>query len=251
MKLSCKTISVSILVWLGSFCMIWANDSIQVNSQTEFPENQAEEKSADSLTTTPVSDSIIQESIVADTSLPQLQNFMELSKSIQKQADSKEEKIKKIKKKITLEDNPESYHARRAAKWAILPGGGQIYNKKWWKVPIAWGMIGAGGYFIYNSASNMRTYNKALDWRNSGKEDPFKDILSEQQLIIYRNYYRRNLHLSVFGTAGLWTLTILDAVVDAHLKTYTISDNLSIKFKPKVLRVYNNSVPSLSITLFL
>lgn len=154
-------------------------------------------------------------------------------------------------KKKEKELDPESYHAKRAAKWGILPGGGQIYNKRWWKVPIAWAMIGAGGFFIYNSASNMRTYNKALDMRNSGQTDEFAGVLSEQQIVSYRNLHRRNLQLSVFGTVGLWTLTILDAVVDAHLKTYDISDNLSIKFKPKVLRVYNNSVPSLSITLYL
>lgn len=154
-------------------------------------------------------------------------------------------------KKEQLEVDPESYHARNAAKWGILPGGGQIYNKRWWKVPIAWGMIGAGGFFIYNSASKMRTYNQALDLRNSGKIDDFAGILSEQQVISYRNSYRRNLQLSVFGTVGLWGLTILDAVVDAHLKTYDISDNLSIKFKPKILRVHNNSVPSLAITLYL
>ena len=145
----------------------------------------------------------------------------------------------------------ESYHAKRAAIWGLLPGGGQIYNKRWWKVPIAWAMIGAGGYFIYNSASNMRIYNQALDMRNHGEIDRFNNILTEQQIIAYRNHYRRNLQLSAFGTVGLWTLTILDAVVDAHLKTYDISDNLSMKIKPKVLRVYNNSVPSLAITLYL
>ncbi len=154
-------------------------------------------------------------------------------------------------KKQEKELDPESYHAKRAAKWAILPGGGQIYNKRWWKVPIAWAMIGAGGYFIYSSASDMRTYNRALDLRNSGQVDEFANILTEQQIVSYRNLYRRNLQLSTFGTVGLWTLTILDAVVDAHLKTYDISDNLSIKFKPKVLRVYNNSVPSFAITLYL
>ncbi|MCO5233877.1 MAG: DUF5683 domain-containing protein [Chitinophagales bacterium] len=156
------------------------------------------------------------------------------------------------KKPREKEDIPiESIHARKAAKWSILPGGGQIYNKRWWKVPIAWGMIGAGGYWIFHNASNMQTYNRALDLRNSGQIDEFSNILNEQQLIAYRNHYRRNLQLSTFGTIGLWSLTLLDAVVDAHLKTYDISDNLSIKFKPKVLRVYNNSVPSIAITLYL
>ncbi|MCO5232065.1 MAG: DUF5683 domain-containing protein [Chitinophagales bacterium] len=153
----------------------------------------------------------------------------------------------KVKEEIPLE----SIYARKAAKWAILPGGGQIFNKRWWKVPIAWGMIGGGGFWIYQNASSMRTYNKALDLRNSGQIDEFANILNEQQLISYRNHYRRNLQLSTFATVGLWGLTVLDAVVDAHLKTYDISDNLSIKIKPKVLRVYNNSVPSVAITLYL
>lgn len=187
-----------------------------------------------------------------DSTLSNSDWLIKRDETIVKEAVEQKGSNKKDKKqKPTPEINPESYHARQAAKWAILPGGGQIYNKKWWKVPIAWAMIGAGGYFIYNSASNMRTYNIALDMRNSGLPDQFQGTLSEQQIITYRNHYRRNLQLSAFGTVGLWTLTILDAVVDAHLKTYNISDDLSIKFKPKVLRVDNNSVPSLTITLFL
>lgn len=163
------------------------------------------------------------------------------------ESEKKSTKDKKEQKEI----DPESFHARNAAKWGILPGGGQIYNKRWWKVPIAWSMIGAGGFFIYNTASKMRTYNQALDLRNNGQTDEFAGILTEQQIISYRNLYRRNLQVSIFGTVGLWSLTILDAVVDAHLKTYDISDNLSIKFKPKILRVHNNSVPSFAITLYL
>lgn len=175
-------------------------------------------------------------------------------KDIDNQSFHLSNKIDKNSAKIKMEEkeiDPESFHARNAAKWGILPGGGQIYNKRWWKVPIAWSMIGAGGFFIYNSASKMRTYNQALTMRNNGQMDEFSGILTEQQIISYRNAYRRNMQLSIFGTVGLWSLTILDAVVDAHLKTYDISDNLSIKFKPKILRVHNNSVPSFAITLYL
>ena len=195
-------------------------------------------------------DSIISEkdSLEIDTLLFQ-EKSSELGNIIQK-TNAKNDLVRKPEKK-KKELDPEQIFARKAAKWAMLPGGGQIYNKKWWKVPIAWSMIGAGIYFIYNSASNMSIYNQALDMRNSGKVDQFDGQLSEAQIIAYRNHYRRNLHLSAFGTVGLWTLTVLDAVVDAHLKTYDISDDLSIKFKPKVLRVYNNSVPSLAITLYL
>lgn len=195
-----------------------------------------------------ITDTITPINIEEDASLPESQLNDNLRPGLQRTTTDQFDE-KKIKKDPDLD--PESYHARKAAKWAMLPGGGQIYNKRWWKVPIAWGMIGAGGYFVYNSANKMKTYNRALDMRNNGEIDEFYNVLSEAQIISYRNTYRRNLQLSVFGTVGLWSLTILDAVVDAHLKTYDISDNLSIKFKPKVLRVYNNSVPSFAITLYL
>ena len=192
-------------------------------------------------------DSLEKEKLTSDSF-----NDKSLDNDIQSIILSDNDKNKSSKdRKVQEEIDPESYHARKASIWGILPGGGQIYNKRWWKAPIAWAMIGGGGFLIYNSASKMRTYNQALTMRNNGQTDEFLGILSEAQIISYRNSYRRNLQLSVFGTVGLWSLTILDAVVDAHLKTYDISDNLSIKFKPKILRVHNNSVPSFAITLYL
>jgi hypothetical protein len=90
-----------------------------------------------------------------------------------------------------------------------------------------------------------------MDIRFGGGVDPYNGLLSDEQLIANRNYYRRNVQLSVFGTVGIYGLSIMDAVVDAHLKPYDINENLSLKIKPKVLTVSNNSVPSLAISLTL
>lgn len=141
--------------------------------------------------------------------------------------------------------------AKRALIWSLVPGGGQIYNKKYWKLPIVYGLMGAGVYFISNNSINLRKYNTALDVRFGGGIDNYNGILSDDQLIANRNFYRRNVQLSVFGTVGIYGLSIMDAVVDAHLKPYDINENLSLKIKPKVLTVSNNSVPSLAISLIL
>jgi hypothetical protein len=159
----------------------------------------------------------------------------------------KTEKPAKVKEPL----DPEMIHGRKAAYWAIIPGGGQIYNKRWWKLPIVYGLLGGAGYLVTNNALQMRDYNKALDTRFSGGIDPYAGFLSDQQLIANRNFYRRNLQLTAVGFVALWGLSVIDAVVDAHLRTFDINDNLSLKFRPKVLTVSNKSVPSLSISLML
>lgn len=141
--------------------------------------------------------------------------------------------------------------AKKALYWSLVPGGGQIYNKKYWKLPIVYGLLGAGVYFISSNSINLKKYNSAMDIRFGGGVDPYNGLLSDEQLIANRNYYRRNVQLSVFGTVGIYGLSIMDAVVDAHLKPYDINENLSLKIKPKVLTVSNNSVPSLAISLTL
>ena len=161
----------------------------------------------------------------------------------------KKGKAKKEEPKEPID--PESIHARKAAIWGIVPGGGQIYNRRWWKLPIVYGILGGVGYLMADNAITMRDYNQALDIRFSGGIDPFAGFLSDQQLVANRNFYRRNLQLTAVGFTALWGLSIIDAVVDAHLKTYDISDNLSFKCRPKISTVSNKSVPSLHLSLHL
>lgn len=193
-----------------------------------------------SATTTLADDSL------AIDSLDLYNNGMSFSESAN-QKNKKAEKPAKIKEPL----DPEMIHGRKAAYWAIIPGGGQIYNKRWWKLPIVYGLLGGAGYLVTNNALEMRDFNKALDIRFSGGIDPYFGFLSDQQLIANRNFYRRNLQLTAVGFVALWGLSVVDAVVDAHLRTFDINDNLSLKFRPKVLTVSNKSVPSLSISLML
>lgn len=115
----------------------------------------------------------------------------------------------------------------------VLPGAGQVYNKKYWKVPIVYAGLGGFGYMFgfYNSQYNVaRKYLKA---EYDGDSTTVNDTgLSGDQLLVYKTKYRKFRDISVIGLAAVYVLNIIDANVDAHLKTFDVSDDLSLEIKP-------------------
>ena len=120
----------------------------------------------------------------------------------------------------------------------ICPGLGQIYNKKYWKIPF---IYGAGGTFLYYINYNQLKYKKfraALFDQATTKEPvvidgyPYAYVTLEQG----RDYYRRYRDLSVAGLAAIYLLNVIDAMVDAHFFNYDISDDLSMKVEPAVMQ---------------
>ena len=124
---------------------------------------------------------------------------------------------------------------------AILPGLGQIYNKKYWKVPIVYGALGTG---IYVYSINNTEYRKARDAfkrRRAGfTDDEFYDIngdgvgpdISSEALQDAQEARQRDRDLALVITIALYALNIIDANVDAHLKQYNVDQDLSLDFKP-------------------
>jgi hypothetical protein len=113
----------------------------------------------------------------------------------------------------------------------ILPGLGQAYNKKFWKIPIVYGVIGTIAFFAYNNHKEYLIFRDALRARyddNPDTNDNFPNI-NDQVLKAQREYYRRNRDLFMIIGVIAYGLNILDAYVDAHLKGFTVSDKLSIK----------------------
>jgi hypothetical protein len=117
---------------------------------------------------------------------------------------------------------------------AILPGLGQAYNKKYWKVPIVWGAIGAGVYFYVSNDKQFDRYRDAYKRRLAGfKDDEFygpneTPIISEDGLIRAQQQFRRNKEVSLLVTFLLYSLNIIDANVDAHLLQFNVDKNLSL-----------------------
>lgn len=118
---------------------------------------------------------------------------------------------------------------------AALPGLGQIYNKKYWKLPIIYAGFGGLGYSIFANTRNWKTYRNAYKLRvdeDPSTVDEFDGRVSENNLLDLKNYYKRNLDLSVIFTVVLYALNLVDAAVDAHLFYYNVSDDLSMHVRP-------------------
>lgn len=140
----------------------------------------------------------------------------------------------------------------KALLWALIPGGGQIYNRKYWKLPIVWGALATCGYFI---AFNGRMYNEYhAAYRDLMSDDPATNTAwlafapqgaqaadyaqySSLKGTLQRgnDYYRRYRDLSIVLAIGVYGLSILDAYVDAELFTFDISPDLSMRVTPTVI----------------
>lgn len=127
---------------------------------------------------------------------------------------------------------------------AILPGLGQIYNRRYWKVPIVFGAIGTGVYvYIFNDNEYDR-FRSAFKRRRAGfTDDEFYDInnsgivpgepdLSDEALQDAQERYQRDRDLALLITIGMYALNIVDANVDAHLKQFNVDENLSLHVRP-------------------
>jgi hypothetical protein len=151
---------------------------------------------------------------------------------------------------ITTTINPLA-PARAAFYSAILPGLGQAYNKKYWKVPLVYGALGVS---IYSYVWNKKRYD---GYRNAYKErllvgednttDPYKGILSSSRLIEAQKFHERNKDLSLLVTVAFYVLNIIDANVDAHLLQFNVNGKLTVV--PKVYPSDISSGQNLGLTL--
>lgn len=130
---------------------------------------------------------------------------------------------------------------------AILPGWGQWYNKKYWKIPIIYGALGiTTGVFFYN-LKTYRLLREAVILRSDTNQandvliDPQFIHLSTPSLRLYRNSFRQNIDYSVLVFLLFWGLNVVDATVDAHLKAFDVSPNISMKLKPN-FSTYNTGI---------
>lgn len=120
---------------------------------------------------------------------------------------------------------------------AFLPGLGQVYNKKYWKVPIIYVGLGTLGYFIAYNSQQYQFYRKAYIAKidnDSTTVDNFP-FASEDGLRQLLNQYRRTRDILIAGAVLVYALNIVDASVDAHLFEFDVSDNLSLHIEPLIV----------------
>jgi hypothetical protein len=152
-------------------------------------------------------------------------------------------------------DSVMNEHSPRKAsiRSAILPGWGQIYNKKYWKLPLVYGALGTTAYVFVD---NLKTYKElrfayaaryaaslAPSDSANPRPGPYQDSTSYFKLKrIYQLYdingirlqrdeFRRYVDYSVLVFVAFWILNVIDASVDAHLKSFDVSPDLGLRFK--------------------
>ncbi len=127
----------------------------------------------------------------------------------------------------------------------FFPGLGQIYNKKYWKTPIVYSVIGASLYFVVANNKSFKKYKTAYGYRvdnNPATIDEFVGKMSDDNLKANMDYFQRNRDLSVILTGLFYMLNIVDATVDAHFFNFPKNDNLSFKLHPSIFYTNNKQI---------
>jgi len=145
----------------------------------------------------------------------------------------KKKELKKVEKK--QKPSQEFRSAKTATLMAIMPGMGQIYNHKYWKVPFVYAGFAVFGYFIVTNTKYYHTFRDAYNaTADSATTNPYAQKYSPDQLRMVRDYYRRNMQLSYILSGAWYILQMIDANVDAHLTHWNISSNLSMEVEPVI-----------------
>jgi len=136
-----------------------------------------------------------------------------------------------------------------------LPGLGQVYNKKYWKVPIIYAAGGALSYFAISNHKEYKDLRDAINNRQSNNNltssnDAFPQ-LSTDQLRTRKDHFRRQRDYNIIFIGLLYVANIIDANVDAHLREFDVNDDLSMNLSPIVIPTnsFNNLSFGLSLTL--
>ena len=167
-----------------------------------------------------------------------------------------------VTQQLTEQEAEEEVHSPRKATMysAILPGLGQAYNKKYWKIPLIYIGFGTIGYFINWNNENYQLFRVGYQHLTDGNPETqdylkieavrrinydvdnptdfnnLKNALSQRQ-----DYYRRNRDLLIISFVGFYGLNIIDASVDAHLFDFDIGDDLTMNWQPSMIQFDNKS----------
>ena len=137
----------------------------------------------------------------------------------------------------------------------MLPGWGQATNKKYWKIPLVYGALGTTAFIFFRNISQYKAAKNAyilatdnIPGNDNLIEQPYFSVKDQPERIrVFRNAVRQNIDYSVLFFIAFWGLNVADAAVDAHLKTFDVSDELSLQIKAGYSPIANTN--GLSIVL--
>jgi len=152
-----------------------------------------------------------------------------------------------FQKKQTSRITPEKSPTKAALLSAAMPGLGQVYNNKYWKIPILY----AGGAFVYYLydfySESYNEYNNAYAAFLNGKIEQYNGLRSDEEFKAARDFYRRYRDLNAIIMVGVYLVNIVDATVDAYLFNFDVSPNLSLRPTTLATEKYHH-VPGVCVT---
>jgi len=129
----------------------------------------------------------------------------------------------------------------------ICPGAGQVYNGKFWKLPIVVGGLATLGYVIDWNNRGYQRFKLAYNQVSAGVDDEFHGAYPASFLQNLRNAYRRNRDMSIILTGAFYLLNIIDAHVDAQMKTYDMGDDITMNVLPYFDTLYASGRPQMTV----
>ena len=166
------------------------------------------------------------------------------SATAQKKSAKTSAKTDSLSKKAPVAEGPVKDSLRlvfekmpKKAAWgsAIVPGLGQVYNKRWWKVPLIYGGFVAFVKAYQDNNNQYHTFLSEVQYRlanNGNPANPDYAAYSFEGLVKIKDNFRRNKELSIIGGVVVYAVNIIDAYVDAKFFRFDISENLSLQLKP-------------------
>ncbi|MBL7703406.1 MAG: hypothetical protein JNM14_14240 [Ferruginibacter sp.] len=177
----------------------------------------------------------------------------------QKNTPAKSDSTKKKNTNIFSAPDPARAYNPRIATYrsAILPGWGQYTNKKIWKIPVVYAALGTTTYIFFRNTKQYReardAYANAIDGNSANDSlipQPYYSLINQPDRIrTFRNQVRQNVDYTVLFFILFWGLNVVDATVDAHLKTFDVSDDLSLQIKPGYSQLANTNGISIVLNI--
>ncbi len=158
---------------------------------------------------------------------------------------------KPARKKFFSGDYPDPKKA--AFLSLVVPGAGQVYNKRYWKVPLVYGAMGSMVALIDFNQSRYRRFRTALDLKRKDLPHEFSGtrLDNANSLRIIRDQYDKNMQLSYVGLVLAHALQAMEAFVDAHLRSFDVGEDLSLQVKPMLQPDLLGRTPAPSVGIVL
>lgn len=147
------------------------------------------------------------------------------------------------KQSINAQINEKS--PKKAAILSIVPGAGQVYTKKYWKIPIIYSALIASGYYINENNSEYKKYRDTYLNRMNGQSDNLN--YTDSELITLKDYYKRNREISIMLFSLTYILNIIDASVNAHLSEYEVNEDISLGIRP--IKIQDNFYSGIALNI--